>query len=141
MIFCYTQRLVPSLVVTRKKLSSNWWKQIQRLTAKPEAELRESCRRWGGRTVWAREIKDTTRKLTKLTNLGPQRLTEPELTTREHAWVWPRSSVHTLQLFILVLVGLQTVGAGAIFVLSPVLVPFPPSGLVGLFSFNMKGDA
>jgi hypothetical protein len=47
-------------------------------------ELRESCRRGGGKIAGTRGLKDTTRKPRESTNLG---LTETEPTTnRETAW-------------------------------------------------------
>jgi hypothetical protein len=38
----------------------------------------------------ARGIKDTTRRPTESTNLGPEGLTETEPPTKEHAWAEPR---------------------------------------------------
>ena len=39
-------------------------------------ELGKSCGGWGARIEEAREVKDTSRKPTESTNLGPQGLTE-----------------------------------------------------------------
>jgi hypothetical protein len=46
-------------------------------------ELRKSCRRVEERIDGAREVKDTTRKPTELTNSGSWRLTETEPPTKE----------------------------------------------------------
>ena len=40
----------------------------------------------GDRTEQARGVKDTTRRPTESTNLGPWGLTETEPSTKEHAW-------------------------------------------------------
>lgn len=42
----------------------------------------------------AREVKDTTRKLTELTNLGPWGLMETGVPTREHSWDRRRPSTN-----------------------------------------------
>ena len=52
---------------------------------KHQVELGESCGGVGGRIEGARGLKDTR----KPTNLGPERLTDIELPSREHAWMDP----------------------------------------------------
>jgi hypothetical protein len=49
-----------------------------------------TCERMGDRTEQAGEIKDTTRRPTESTNMGPWGLTEPGPPTREHAGAGPR---------------------------------------------------
>ena len=49
-------------------------------------ELRESCRRVGGKITGARGVKDTARKHKESTNLGSQGLTETEPTIRKPVW-------------------------------------------------------
>lgn len=44
--------------------------------------------------VGAREVKNTTRKPTGSTNLGPGGLTETEPSTKELAWFGPRPPTH-----------------------------------------------
>jgi hypothetical protein len=41
-----------------------------------------------------RGVKDTTRKPTASTNLGPYGLIETDLSSREHVWDTPRPSAH-----------------------------------------------
>ena len=48
----------------------------------------------GRKTMVAREVKDTTRKPTESTNLGPWWLTETEPPTKEHAQAGPRLPAH-----------------------------------------------
>ena len=70
------------MTVTREDSSSNSQKQMERPTAKHQAELGDSCGRGRGRIVKVRGNKDITRKPTESANLGPQGLTETELTIR-----------------------------------------------------------
>ena len=51
----------------------------------PNIRLGESYGRGGGRIKGDREVKDTTRKPTESTNLGPWGLTETEPPTRKPA--------------------------------------------------------
>jgi hypothetical protein len=60
---------------------------MQRSTVKHYTELGESFGRRGGRIVGAKGVKDTIRKPTETTNLGPWELLGTELTIREPAWV------------------------------------------------------
>ena len=53
-------------------------------------ELRESYRSLGGRIVGVRGVKDTKRRPTDSTNLGPWGLTEARPPTREHTGAGPR---------------------------------------------------
>lgn len=61
---------------------------MQRPSVKQQAEVRESCGRVEKRTEGAGGVEDT-RRLTELTNLGPQRLTETEPLSKEYAWDRP----------------------------------------------------
>ena len=63
-------------------------------TGKHQEELRESCGRMGARIELPGGVKDTTRRHTESTNLGPLRLTEPEPQIKEHAGFGPRSPTH-----------------------------------------------
>jgi hypothetical protein len=71
MIFCYGCRQEPSISVSWEASSSNWWKQMQRPTAKHQAEVKKPCERVWDRIEQARRVKDTTRRPTESTNLGP----------------------------------------------------------------------
>ena len=51
----------------------------------------ESCDRTGDRGEQARGAKDTTRRPTESTSLGPWGLTETEPPTKEHTWARPSS--------------------------------------------------
>jgi hypothetical protein len=53
------------------------------------------CDKGGGRIEGVREAKDTTRKYTDSTNLGPKWIVENELPTKENAWDRPGPSAHT----------------------------------------------
>jgi hypothetical protein len=67
-------------------------------TAKCEPDLRKSFGR-GGRVIdGAREIKNTKRKITKPTNLGPYGATENLLPIRELAWNGPRPPTSMYQM-------------------------------------------
>jgi hypothetical protein len=81
-INCYTCWQEPSITVFWEPSSRNWWKQMQRPTAKQSSGVL-----WkgevGGRIEGARGIKDTTRRSTESTNLSPWGLPEGE---KEHAW-------------------------------------------------------
>jgi hypothetical protein len=54
-------------------------------THRQAAEPRESCGREGERSEQVGGVKDTTRRPTESTNLGPWGLTDPETPTREQA--------------------------------------------------------
>ena len=60
---------------------------MRRPTAKHEPELRESCGRLGDTSEQVRGVKDTKRRPTDSTNLGPWGLTEARPPTRERAGV------------------------------------------------------
>jgi hypothetical protein len=58
-------------------------------------ELGESCVRGGGRIKGTREAKGTARKPTEsTTNVGPEKLTDTELPTRENEWNGARPSAY-----------------------------------------------
>ena len=63
---------------------------MRRPTAKHEPELRESCGRLGDTSEQVRGVKDTKRRPTDSTNLGPWGLTEARPPTREHTGAGPR---------------------------------------------------
>ena len=70
MILYYTCRQEPSIIITREASSSTGWEQMKRPTATYQAEVRESCKRGGGRILEGRSIKDTASTgLTESTNL------------------------------------------------------------------------
>jgi hypothetical protein len=58
------------------------------------SNIRESCGRVGGRSEQIRGVKDTTRRPTEPTNLGPWGLTETGPPTREHAEAGPGPPTH-----------------------------------------------
>jgi hypothetical protein len=66
-----------------------------------------------GRIERAEGVKDTTRRPTESTNLGPWRVTETEPPTQEHVWTRPRPPTNMKQMCSLVFVWvLQTTGVG-----------------------------
>jgi hypothetical protein len=67
---------------------------MQRPTAKHQVELGESCVRVGKRTEQAEGVKNTARRHTDSTNLGPRGLPEAEPPTKELAGAGPRPSTH-----------------------------------------------
>ena len=69
MILYYTCRQEPSIIITREASSSTGQEQIKRPTATYQAEVRESCKRGGGRILEGRCVKDTSTGLTESTNL------------------------------------------------------------------------
>jgi hypothetical protein len=78
MILCYACRQESNVTVSWEASSSIRWKQVQRPTAKHQAEFRESCGKVGDRTNWARG----PRRPTESTNLSPERFTEAETPTK-----------------------------------------------------------
>jgi hypothetical protein len=64
------------------------------LTAKHQAEPRESYGRVGNRTEQVRGVKGSTRRSTKSTNLRLWGLTEPGPPSREHRGAGPRPPTH-----------------------------------------------
>lgn len=59
-------------------------------TVKHQSESRETCESVVHRSKQEGEVKDTIRRPTESTNLGPQGLREPGAPTREHAGAGPR---------------------------------------------------
>jgi hypothetical protein len=86
MIFCHTYRAEPSINVIREASPSIWWKLMHRPIAKHQAVLGKSLERRRVRIVGARVLKNTTRKSTVSTSMGPRRLIGTEQPTREHTW-------------------------------------------------------
>jgi hypothetical protein len=64
---------------------------MQRPTANHQADFVETCGRVRGRIEGTGVVKDTTKRLTEPTNLGPWGLMETEPSTKKHAWTGPRS--------------------------------------------------
>ena len=59
-----------------------------------QTQWRESCGRGRERIEGAGEVKNTTRRPTELTNVGPWGLTETEPSTEGHGWTGTRSPTH-----------------------------------------------
>jgi hypothetical protein len=85
MILLYASRQKPNTAVSWEASSSRGWKQMQRPTAQHHTKLRESCGSEEAWIDWAGGVKDTTRRPTESTNLGPWWLTEMEPSTKEDA--------------------------------------------------------
>ena len=65
-------------------------------------EACDSCGRVEGRNEGPELVKDSTRRPTVLTNLGPWGLTKTEPPTKEHAWTGPRTLSHIQKMCSLV---------------------------------------
>ena len=87
-------RQEPSIFVSREALSSSRWRQMQRYTARHQEKLQVPCGRVGDRNDQAREIKNTQRKPTESTNMGPREITETELLTKEQTEAGSKTPTH-----------------------------------------------
>ena len=109
--------------------SSNWQEQMQNLSAKHWAKLRESCRSSFCRTCRSQRVNYTKRKPTESSNQGLLGFTETKATTKDPVWFWPRSSAYILWLYSLVFLwDSQQQEQGLSLTLFLPLVPFSPTG-------------
>jgi|UPI00001F81E3 hypothetical protein len=67
---------------------------MQRYTARHQEKLQVPCGRVGDRNDQAREIKNTQRKPTESTNMGPREITETELLTKEQTEAGSKTPTH-----------------------------------------------